>query len=121
MLYVEAGQNLDVLGRHTEAEQHYAKAAQVAPNLIQAHFLDGLELGRAGNAAGAAAQFREALRIMPDLTEARLNLGMALENAGDLGGALKEFDQILAQTPENALALSHSKVLRQKLAIAPPQ
>jgi tetratricopeptide (TPR) repeat protein len=116
MLYVEAGQNFEILGRHAEAEQHYAAATKVAPNLMQAHYLYGLELGRTGNPAGAAEQFREAIRIMPDLPEARLNLGLALENGGDFAGALREFNQVLEQAPANALALTHSQALRQKLA-----
>jgi serine/threonine-protein kinase len=116
MLYVEAGQNLEILGRHAEAEQRYAVATKVAPNLMQAHYLYGLALGRAGNPAGAAEQFREAIRIMPDLPEARLNLGLALENGGDFAGALREFNQVLEQAPANALALTHSQALRQKLA-----
>jgi serine/threonine-protein kinase len=83
---------------------------------MQAHYLYGLALGRAGNPAGAAEQFREAIRIMPDLPEARLNLGLALENGGDFAGALREFNQVLEQAPANALALTHSQALRQKLA-----
>jgi tetratricopeptide (TPR) repeat protein len=116
MLYVEAGQNLENLGRHAEAERHFAAATKVAPNLMQAHYLYGLALGRAGDPAGAAEQFREVIRIMPDLKEARLNLGLALENGGDYAGALREFNQVLEQEPANAMALSHSQALRQKLA-----
>ena len=78
ILYVEAGQNFSALGRHAEAEQHYAEAEKLSPDLMQAHFLYGVEFGREGKLADAAEQFREAVRIMPDLVEARLNLGMAL-------------------------------------------
>ena len=114
-LYVEAGQNLDALGRHAEAERDYAEAANLSPDFMQAHFLYGLELGREGKTASAVAQFREAVRIMPDLPEARLNLGMALANEGRYSEALVQFDKILELNPTNALALNYAQALRQKL------
>jgi tetratricopeptide (TPR) repeat protein len=116
MLYIEAGQNLEALGRHAEAKQHYAEAVKLSPDLMQAHFLYGLELGREGKAAGAAGQFREAVRIMPDLLEARLNLGMALANEGNYSEALEQFDKVLIQNPANATALNYVQALRQKLS-----
>jgi tetratricopeptide (TPR) repeat protein len=116
MLCVEAGQNLENLGRHSDAEKRFADAARLSPDLMQAHFLYGLELGRDGNAAGAAEQFRETVRIMPDLPQARLNLGIALENEGAYSEALAQFEKVLEQDPSDTTALSHAKVLRQKLA-----
>lgn len=115
-LYIEAGQSLDALGRHPEAEQRYSEAARLSPDSLQAHFLYGLELGRDGKAAEAAAQFREAVRIMPNLPEARLNLGMALENEGNYSEALAQFNEVLEQDPNNAIALNHVQVLRQKFS-----
>jgi Flp pilus assembly protein TadD len=88
---------------------------------MQAHFLYGLELGRNGNASGAAEQFRQAVRIMPDLPQARMNLGIALENEGKYSEALAQFEKVLEQDPSNPVALSHAKVLRQRLALAPVQ
>ncbi|MGA2244021.1 MAG: tetratricopeptide repeat protein [Verrucomicrobiota bacterium] len=113
--YVQAGQNLEAMGRHAEAEEHYADATKLAPNLMDAHFLYGMELGREGKAADAAAQFREAVRIRPDLAEARLNLGVALENEGSYAEALAQFDLVLEQNPANAMALNHAQALRQQL------
>ena len=118
-LYVEAGQNLDALGRHAEAERDYAEAANLSPDFMQAHFLYGLELGREGKTASAVAQFREAVRIMPDLPEARLNLGMALANEGSYSEALVQFDKILELNPTNALALNYAQALRNKLHSTP--
>lgn len=116
MLRVEAGQNVAAMGRHAEAEKLYAEAAQISPDLMQAHYLYGMELGQAGQAAQAAGQFREAVRIMPDLPEARLNLGLALENAGSYAEALEQFDKVLQQNPANTMALDHAQALRQKLS-----
>ena len=117
-LYVEAGQNLEAINRHSDAEHYFSDAARLSPNLMEAHFLYGLELGRDGNAGGAAEQFREAVRIMPGLTQARLNLGIALENEGKYSDALTQFERVLDQDPANAIAISHAKVLRQRLSMA---
>ena len=119
MLYVEAGQNFATLGRHAEAEQHYAEAARLSPDLMQAHFLYGLELGREGKPADAAEQFREAVRIMPDLVEARLNLGVALVNGKNYSDALAQFEEVLRRDPTNAMALRNVQILREKLFPAP--
>jgi Tfp pilus assembly protein PilF len=83
---------------------------------MQAHFLYGLELGRAGQPAAAAEQFREAVRIMPDLVEARLNLGMALANEGNYSEALSQFEEMLQRDPTNKLALGYVRALSDKLS-----
>ena len=119
ILYVEAGQNFASLGRHAEAEQHYAEAVKLSPDLMQAHFLYGVELGRAGQPADAAEQFREAVRIMPDLVEARLNLGVALVNEKNYSGALMQFEEVLRQNPTNAMALRYVQSLDDRLSPAP--
>ena len=116
LLYLEAGQNLTAMGRHTEAEQYYSRAAGLSPDSMQAHFLYGMALGQDGKSADAADQFREALRIMPDLVEARLNLGVALENAGNYSEALAQFEKVLETSPDNPVALNHVQVLKQKLS-----
>jgi tetratricopeptide (TPR) repeat protein len=121
MTCVDAGQNLAALGRHAEAEQRFAEAARISPDLMQAHFLYGMELGRDGRASDAAEQFREAVRIMPDLPEARLNLGMALENEGKYSEALAQFKKVLEQNPTNPMAVYQSQALRQKLSQTQPR
>ena len=119
--YIEAGQNLEALGRQAEAGHCYAEAVKLSPDSIQAHFLYGLELGRDGKPADAAGQFRETVRIMPDLPQARFNLAMALANAGDYSEALGEFDKFLKQEPTNTLAINYEHALRQKLSQQPPR
>jgi tetratricopeptide (TPR) repeat protein len=108
------------LGRHAEAEQRYTEAIKLSPDLIQAHFLYGLELGRDGKPADAAGQFREAVRIMPDLPEARFNLGLALVNEGKYSEALIQFDKVLEHDPTNTMALNYAQALRQKLSLTQP-
>ncbi|HLX69676.1 MAG TPA: tetratricopeptide repeat protein, partial [Verrucomicrobiae bacterium] len=116
-LYVEAGQNYSAAGRNGDAAARYAEAVRLSPDSLQAHFLYGLELGKQGEASDAAVQFREAVRIMPNLPEARLNLGMALENEGNYSEALEQFEKVLEQSPSNAMALEHTRALKEKLAL----
>jgi tetratricopeptide (TPR) repeat protein len=119
-LHIEAGQNLSVLGRRVEAEQHFREAVRLAPDLIQAHFFYGSELGRDGNAADAVREFREAVRIMPNMVEARFNLAISLVDAGNYSEALVEFEKVLEQDPANAKALQYAQALRQKLSPTQP-
>ena len=55
---------------------------------------------------------------MPNLPEARLNFGIALENEGKNSEALAQFEKVLDQDPSNSTAMSHAKVLKQRLAQA---
>ena len=114
-LYLEAGQNLSVLGHRVEAERHFREAVRLSPDSIQAHFFYGSELGRDGKPADAVREFREAVRIMPNMTEARLNLGLSLVDAGNYSEALVEFEKVLEQDPTNAKALQYAQALRQRL------
>jgi tetratricopeptide (TPR) repeat protein len=109
------------LGRHAEAAREYAEAVRLAPGLVQAHFLFGLELGQEGKATEAAAQFREAVRLMPDLVEARLNLGIALVNQRNYVEALTQFEQVLQRNSTNALALQYVEALRARLGSEQPR
>src|ERR1017187_3899532 len=87
-LRFEAGQSLGALGRHNDAAQRYAEAAQLSLGWWQEPFLCGLELGRAEKPAGATSEFREAVRLMPDVAETRLNLGISLVKQGQNAEAL---------------------------------
>ena len=82
------------------------------PNFAEAHFCLGLELGKDGDAAGAAAQFAEAVRLKPGLIEARLNLGIALSNQHLNQQALDQFKEVLRRDSKNKTALARAKILR---------
>jgi tetratricopeptide (TPR) repeat protein len=92
----------------------------LAPDLAQAHFLHGVELGRQGNPAEAAQDFRAAVKLMPALLEARLNLGIALVGLGQRDEALAQFEEVLSRNPTNALALRYTEMLRSQSAGASP-
>ena len=86
---------------------------QLAPDLAQAHFLYGLELGRAGQPAEAVRELRAVVRLMPDVVEARLDLGLALSDQGQTEEARREFEWVLQRQPTNERALRQIEILRQ--------
>ena len=95
------------------------RQSELAPELAQAHFLRGLELGKLEKPGEAEPEFREAVRLMPEVAEARLNLGIALYHQDKLTEALKEFEQVLQRNPSNALALKYLQALRERPSPAP--
>jgi tetratricopeptide (TPR) repeat protein len=80
----------------------------------QAHFLWGVQLGKAGQSEAAVGQFREAARLMPDVVEARLNLGIALYHARQLNESLTQFQEVIKRSPDNAVALRYLNLLQPK-------
>ncbi|HYG21620.1 MAG TPA: tetratricopeptide repeat protein [Verrucomicrobiae bacterium] len=113
-LRIEAGQNLEKLGKRTEAAQYYADAVRLKPDLVTARFLHGLALGREGKAEAAVEEFRAAVRLMPELVEARINLGTALMNQGKREEAAAEFEEVLRRAPNNAVARQHLRALQSR-------
>jgi tetratricopeptide (TPR) repeat protein len=113
-LYLGLAQSLTVLGRTTDAQQCLAMAAQLNPSQVQARFLLGLDLGRQGKHAEAAAHFREVIRLDPDLVEARLNLAIALTKQQLNAEALKEFEEVLRRSPTNILASQYVQALKEQ-------
>lgn len=102
---------LDRLGRTNEAALHRTTAPTLDAGTL-ARFRRGLELGRQGQHAEAAAEFREVVRLHPDLVEARLNLGFALEKQELRQEALEQFEAALRLNPTNRLAAERAAALR---------
>ncbi|HWF18001.1 MAG TPA: tetratricopeptide repeat protein [Verrucomicrobiae bacterium] len=80
----------------------------------QAHFLYGMELGKAGQTAAAEREFRESVRLMPEVVEARLNLGIALYREQKWNESLNEFQAVAARSPTNELARQYLELLHGK-------
>jgi tetratricopeptide (TPR) repeat protein len=89
------------------------------PNFAAAHFGLGFELGKEGDAAGAAAQFAEAARLKPASIDAHLNLGIALFQQHLNEQALDQFNEVLRRDSKNQAALNYAKILRASSPAAP--
>ncbi len=110
-LRIKAGQLLVTARRYADARRHFADAVRLAPEMGEAHFLLGIELGRNKDTKQAVAEFRAALRLMPGVVEARINLALALANDGRPADALQQFQLVLKQDPENPIAIRNIQSL----------
>jgi tetratricopeptide (TPR) repeat protein len=110
-LRIKAGQLLVAAKRYDKARRHFADAVRLAPEMGEAHYLLGVELGRIKERKQAAEEFREAVRLMPGLVEARINLALALNNDGQRADALRQFQLVLKQDPENPIAIEYIQSL----------
>jgi tetratricopeptide (TPR) repeat protein len=85
-----------------------------SPALYGGYFNLGVELGAAGDRAGAIAAYQQALALRPGFYPAAINLGTVLEAAGQPGAALSVWQQAL-QSDEARTALL---TIRDRLAEA---
>jgi superkiller protein 3 len=108
------------LNRHAEAAEQFKQATQLSPNLGQAYFLCGLELGRLGKPDAAEPEFREAARLMPGVVQAQLNLAIALFRQQKDEEARAAFQSALQIDPDNAMALNYLNSLNTR-ALAKPR
>jgi tetratricopeptide (TPR) repeat protein len=103
------------MGQLANAEYHLRKAREMAPNVIQVHYLLSLVLFRKGEALLAndaaspqakavfeesAKSAREVLAIRPDYGFAHMSLGLALKQLGRRADALAAFRQAEHCNPE---------------------
>jgi tetratricopeptide (TPR) repeat protein len=115
MLCMKAGQLLVAAKRYDEGRRHFVDAVRLAPEMGEAHYLLGVELGRIKEPKQAAVEFREAVRLMPGVVEARINLAFALANDGRQADALRQFQLVLQQDPENPIAIRNIQSLTREM------
>jgi tetratricopeptide (TPR) repeat protein len=115
MLRIKAGQLLVAARRYGDARRHFADAVRLAPEMGEAHFLLGVELGRNKDTKQAIVEFQEAVRLMPGVVEARINLALALANDGRPADALQHFELVLQQDPENPIAIRNIQSLTRAI------
>ena len=83
-------------GRFAEARPHLEKAAELAPNSVEAHATLAVVLEQLNDLDAAEREYSEALKILPDNADIRVRraalrnrLGKKLEALDDLGEALR--------------------------------
>jgi tetratricopeptide (TPR) repeat protein len=106
------GQALWEAGRPAEAGPHFAAAAQVAPEISEAHYFLGLDLARQDRHDEANAQFAEAVRLRPDDVDARLNYGVSLSRLRRFPQAIAQFEALLRLQPDHAVARHYLELAR---------
>lgn len=114
--YVHARINLVAtygrLGRFEEAQVHYERALELAPNSEELHVNWGtLQAGR-DLLSSAARSFRRALEINPHSADTHADLGLVLDRVGDGTQAVRHFLLALEKDPGHRSANFHLARLR---------
>jgi tetratricopeptide (TPR) repeat protein len=92
---------LAALGRHDEAETHFAQAVHAQPDNAVLWFNLGFLRDRRHDHPRAAEAFREAVRLNPKLDRAWYGLGLALVAQGSHGEAAQAFEKAALLEPKN--------------------
>jgi len=93
------GTILQQTGQAAAALPAMQKAAELAPDDVEAHYNLGVILQAFGRHDEAAASLRRALQRRPDLAEGHYNLGTSLQALGRLDDAVACYERALAQKP----------------------
>jgi tetratricopeptide (TPR) repeat protein len=78
--YLQKGKDLYSAGQYEKAELNFRKAAQIQPDLAEAHYRRGLALQKQGKSVDAYRVFLRASALAPDLLDAKVQVAeMSLE------------------------------------------
>ena len=93
LLYLSAGQLLERLGRHEEAERHFQAAAGAGDEAleIRARYMLGALLLQGGRYTDAGEQYQRILALVPGSADAHLYLGDAYAGLGNAAQARAEW------------------------------
>ncbi len=103
---LELGKALAVLGRDEESFEHLAEAADLNPNLVEAHYHIGLSYLRRERWVAAARAFSESLQLDPRHQRSYLGLGLAAAGANRPEEAVRYLDRALELNPADPVARS---------------
>lgn len=110
------GTALARLGRHAEAERHFAQALQRDPSYATARFNHAAVLAELGRGDEALRESRSTIAEMPGNPQAHNSLGAVSLRLGRLEEALAAYEAALRLDPGNAQARSGAAQVRQRLA-----
>jgi tetratricopeptide (TPR) repeat protein len=106
---------LDGRGDWAGAQQAYADAVALAPDLPAAYYSWGLALARHGDLAGAVAKLRDANQRGPHWADPLKAWGDALDKQGQGKEALAKYDEALKYAPSwAALKEARDRAAKQK-------
>jgi Flp pilus assembly protein TadD len=88
-------------GHYTEAAEHLAEAARIAPHDVNARIDQAAYLAAAGQDTNAVQVLREATALAPTNAMAQANLGALLAKRGSSDEALIHYTAALAIEPKN--------------------
>ncbi len=104
--WVNLGTALLAQRKLAEAETHFRKAVEVAPDLDEGHYYVGLLHRIQDRPAEARAEFLKAIQINPNHARAQGNLGFVEAESGRLPEASAHLAEALRLDPKDVLALT---------------
>ena len=114
--YVQARINLvgtyGRLGRFEEAQVHYERALELAPDSEELHVNWGTLQADRDRLSSAARSFRRALEINPHSADTHADLGLVLDRVGERAQAVRHFLFALEKNPGHRTANFHLARLR---------
>ena len=110
---LELGKALALLGHDEESFEHLAEAADLNPNLVEAHYQIGLSYLRRERWVAAARAFSESLQLDPRHQRSYLGLGLAAAGANRPDEAIRYLDRALELNPADPIARTKRDELSQ--------
>lgn len=100
----EIGKGYSVLGKDTEAEEHFRRSIKIDGTKDEPHYFLGVLFRGQKRFSDAKAQFESAIRLNPNNSRAYGNLGLMFLERGFLDDAERAFREALRIDPNDAIA-----------------
>jgi tetratricopeptide (TPR) repeat protein len=96
------GNQLDSVGRFSDAIRQYQATLRVKPSYVEGHSSYGNVLRQVGRLPEAIAECRTALQLNPNYARAHNNLANALLDSGKIGEAIGHYQEALRLRPDDS-------------------
>jgi arylsulfatase A-like enzyme/Tfp pilus assembly protein PilF len=91
--------------RYDEAKIRIEKIIAADPEMVDAHFLQGMIASKQERYQDAVSAFQDTLKLRPDHLFAVFNLALVFRKTGDSGKAMEGFKEVLRQDPHYVYAM----------------
>jgi tetratricopeptide (TPR) repeat protein len=89
-----------------EAFEHWERALNIKPGLVEAHYDFGVALAQAGRFDEAIRHYEEALQLRPDFADVHYRMALALKRQGNFEAAITHHRKALEHEPQAVPALN---------------
>jgi len=114
--YHNLGNDYYKIGEFDKAVEHYNKALEIRPDLLETFFNRGLAYTRKGLYDKAIEDLTKVIELNPNLAEAYYTRGLVYEYKQDYAQAITEYNKALEVDPSYTKADSQRKVAESKKA-----
>lgn len=106
-LYSDRAMAFERLGKHAEAADDYARAAELDPDDADTHNNLGNALSELGSYGPALESYGDAIALDPDVPDFYNNRGLAYYELGRYPEAVADYSEAIALAPDFAVAYRH--------------